>query len=53
MTQEYLQNGKVICGKIGYVFDKNKKEIRFTYQLERGVAEKSFANQVARQVGIS
>ena len=27
--------------------------IKFTYQLEKGVAEKSFANQVAAMVGIS
>lgn len=53
MAQEFMQNRAVICGKIGYVFDQRKREIKFSYQLEEGVAEKSFANQVARKVGVS
>ncbi len=48
-----MANPKILCGKIGYQFDPERKEIKFTYQLEPGIAEKSFANQVASQVGIS
>lgn len=36
---------------MGYEFDE--QALVFTYQLEDGVAEKSFASNVVRMVGIS
>lgn len=41
------------CAKIGYEFDSRNNNISFTYQLVKGVAEKSFANQVAANVGFT
>lgn len=38
ITQEYIDNPRVMCAKIGYVFDSKKKTIDFTYQLEKGIA---------------
>ena len=51
LTRKYVHQKQVQCAKIGYYFQNGA--IRFTYQLEKGVAEKSFANQVAAMVGIS
>ena len=36
---------------MGYQLERD--EIAFTYRIEEGIAERSFANQVAKQVGIS
>lgn len=38
--------------KMGYSIQEDGRTLNFTYKLEDGVAEKSFANNVARMVGI-
>ena len=40
------------CMKIGYNIQQDGETLNFTYKLEDGVAEKSFANNVAKMVGI-
>ena len=44
-----MTNARVKLAKMGYQFDDIG--LFFTYQLEKGVAEKSFANNVVKMVG--
>lgn len=49
ITEKYMMNSKVKLAKMGYDFDDIG--LVFTYQLNDGVAEKSFASNVVKMVG--
>lgn len=49
ITEKYMMNSKVKLAKMGYEFDDIG--LVFTYQLDDGVAEKSFASNVVKMVG--
>lgn len=51
ITDKFKENEMVRMMKMGYSCDEDGK-VDFSYQLMEGVAEKSFASNVGRMVGI-